>query len=382
MKIQFFLSLLIGAILFSCGRQDVGSDILDQELSLPETPYDYKTLQLPSGVSQASTFTSFEFINGGGVIFSEGERLEVTDHGAALGRVLFYDKNLSISNTVSCGSCHHQERAFTDGEQFSKGFEGKLTDRNTMSLANPISQNNLFWDSRSFSIVDLSLKPVQNHIEMGMENLDYLVDKLDRLDYYPDLFNQAFGSSEITEERISKAIAEFVGSITTNRSRFDEDNMTDLEHAGQALFMSQETMCSSCHGGNNFAALDGPFGEYGGGSPTGGNAKGTTNIGLDLVSSDDGNGNGRFKIPSLRNIGVTAPYMHDGRFETLEEVIDHYSEGVLPHPNLDSKFLNSDGSVKRLNLSNAQKTALVAFLHSLTDEEMLTNPKYSNPFLP
>jgi cytochrome c peroxidase len=385
------MSLVVLAAIFilSCKSDIVDTSQTSLSPKLPDDTYHYSSLQLPDGLGQAGTFTDFDFdfppdINVGGPFidptFNGGSFLEITDAGATLGRVLFYDKQLSISNTISCGSCHIQSKAFADGKKFSSGFEGKLTERNSMAILNPISQNNLFWDSRSFSIVDLSLKPVQNHIEMGMENLDFLVEKLGKAEYYPALFQEAFGSTEVTEERISKAIAQFVGSITTANSRFDKGQLSELELLGHQVFNSNKAMCNQCHGGSNFAAQDGPFDPYGGGSGTGLDLKGTTNIGLDLVAVDNGKENGSFKIPSLRNIALTGPYMHDGRFETLEEVIDHYSHNIKPHANLDEKFMNADGSVKRLNLTNIEKTALIAFLKSLTDEELLTNPKYSDPF--
>lgn len=382
------LLLLIGVTLaFQSCVKDNPSDPLNTKPVLPEESYNYSTLELPDGVSQASVFNNFVFPNGTfEPDFIEGVFMEIDDEIATLGRVLFYDKNLSLNNSISCGSCHHQDKAFADGQAASFGFEGRKTERNSMSIVNPISQNNLFWDSRSFSIVDLSLKPVQNHIEMGMEDLQYLTDKLANIDYYPGLFSQAFGDSDITEERISKAIAQFVGSITTNKSKFDEGlktqfaNFNELEKLGMSIFNSEKAKCSTCHSGNNFAADDGPGGEYGADPIATDNPRGTTNIGLELVYKDQGRNDGKFKIPSLRNIALTGPYMHDGRFQTLEEVINHYSEGIKPHKDLDKKFKNKNGEVIHLNLDPIEKQALVAFLHTLTDYEMINDPKYSDPF--
>lgn len=385
-KLTFVLTLSILFVLQACVRENTTNSVLLQP-TLPSNPYSYAQLDLPLNVFPASAFNNFTFEDHQ-VISFENFGLNITDEGATLGRVLFYDKNMSLNNTISCGSCHHQDKAFADGKALSVGFEGKITDRNSMSLANPISQNNLFWDSRSFSIVDLSLKPVQNHIEMGMEDLDYLTQKLANLEYYPALFEAAFGSTEVTEERISQAIAQFVGSITTNNSKFDEgqktefSNFTSLEKMGMEIFNSEKAKCSSCHTGNNFAADDNPGGEYGGGfTQASNNPRGTTNIGLDLVYNDNGKESGKFKIPSLRNIALTGPYMHDGRFSSLEEVIDHYSNGIKPHKDLDIKFKNQTGDVVHLNLDPVEKQALVSFLHTLSDESLLTNPKYSDPFL-
>ncbi len=344
-------------------------------------------LNLPTGSSPV-IINDFDFENG--VPVNNNNSLNITPWGATLGRVLFYDKKLSLNNTVACGSCHHQDKAFADGKQFSTGFEGRVTTRNSMAIVNPILQNNLFWDSRSKSIHDLSLKPVVNHVEMGMEDLDLLVSKLEATDYYKSLFLKAYGSEEITSEKIAKSLSQFVGSITTNRSRFDKgqnDNMasfTSLEKMGMEIFNSEQGKCASCHGGGNMAAQDGPNDPYGGGSGTFGTStedlQGATNIGLELDYSDEGVKDGRFRIPSLRNIALTGPYMHDGRFQTLDQVIDHYTNGIKPHKNLDVKFTDGHGNLKRLNLNSIEKAAIIAFLKTLTDTEMIKDPKYSDPF--
>lgn len=386
MKLIHFFIFGLCLTMFSC--EDKPLVIAEEETpTLPTVPYDYKTLNLPIGTQAAGIiFTDFEIINGIPVFTNSS--MGITNEGASLGRVLFYDKKLSLNNTVSCGTCHHQDKGFADGKQFSTGFEGRVTTRNSMSIANPITQNNLFWDSRSKTIHDLSLQPVQNHIEMGMENLDRLVEKLENTEYYKPLFAAAYGNSEVTPEKISIALSQFVGSITTNRSKLDIgmqegfSNFTELEIMGRELFHSDRAKCSSCHGGNNFSALDGPSDPYGGGG--GGSAsndlRGAANIGLDLVYADNGFGEGKFKIPGLRNVELTAPYMHDGRFNTLEEVINHYSDGIKPHKALDVKFTDGKGNVKPLHLNSIEKKALVAFLKTLTDKEMAANPKWSNPF--
>lgn len=386
MKTLKFFLFAFATLLISCGDKAL---IVTEDVkpTLPAQPYDYDNLALPVGTAPAgSTFNQFEFINGVPVVITK--KTEITPWGATLGRVLFYDKKLSLNNTVSCGTCHHQDKGFADGLRFSTGFEGRVTTRNSMAITNPIVQNNLFWDSRSKNIHELSLQPVQNHIEMGMENLDNLVQKIEKTDYYSELFKKAYGSEEVTAEKISMALSQFVGSITTSRSKLDIgqtnnfSNFTELEMLGKSIFHSETAKCSGCHGGNNFSALDGPNDPYGGGggSINNNDLRGATNIGLDLVYADNGLGNGNFKIPGLRNIELTAPYMHDGRFSTLEEVVDHYSEGIKPHKHLDVKFKDNLGNVKPLKLSSLEKKALVAFLKTLTDKEMAANPKWSDPF--
>jgi cytochrome c peroxidase len=383
-RISFVFTFLLLVILACSDKSLVTS--AEENLSLPNEPYAYDKLSLPVGSSIAGSFDDFTIDNN--VVTFSNNKTEITPWGATLGRVLFYDKKLSLNNTVSCASCHHQEKAFADGLQFSTGFEGRVTTRNSMAIVNPILQNNLFWDSRSKTIHDLSLQPVQNHIEMGMEDLNRLVSKLENTEYYKPLFKKAFGTNEINPTNISKALSQFVASITTSRSRFDAgsinnfNNFSELEKMGMELFNSDKAKCSSCHGGGNMSALDGPNDPYGGGGSFSAvqDLRGATNIGLDIVYKDNGLGNGKFKIPSLRNIELTGPFMHDGRFKTLEEVVNHYTNGIKPHQHLDVKFTDGKGNVKPLNLNSIEKKAIIAFLKTLTDQEMTKDPKWSNPF--
>lgn len=395
MKNVFWVFVAFITLLFACAKTE--APLIEENLvpNLPETPYNYKDLQLPQNSFSGNVFDPINFPGDINIGFPEPDRvrpagnfINITDEGAALGRVLFYDKKLSLNNTIACGSCHHQDKAFADGKRVSPGFEGRITERNSMSIVNPILLNNLFWDSRSKTIVDLSLRPVQNHVEMGMEDLDHLVKKLSETPYYTPLFKSAYGNTQITSSKIADALSQFIGSITSSRSRFDVgfnngfNNFSELERMGKSIFEGNKAKCASCHAGANFSAPDGPFDPYGGGGEfgTGEDLGGAANIGLDLVYKDNGRSNGKFRIPSLRNIELTAPYMHDGRFKTLEEVVEHYSSGIKPHQHLDPKFMDTKGNVVQLNLTGIEKKALVAFLKTLTDHEMTTNPKYSDPF--
>ncbi|MCB0598393.1 MAG: cytochrome-c peroxidase [Lewinellaceae bacterium] len=356
---------------------------------LPESFYNYSNVEMPFAVAD-------DFTNGGVVVdhqglinfvappFGSGNAFElqnVTDAGATLGRVLFYDRQLSINNSVACGSCHRQESAFADGKKGSEGFGGKVTPRNSMGIVNVALNNNLFWDSRIASLREMVIKPVQNHIEMGMESMEVLSQKLAKSSYYPPLFEAAFGTPQVTEDRIAQALTQFLSSMITANSKFDhaqENNFaafSELEKMGMSLFQSERAKCSSCHSGPNFSAPDGPGDPYGGSD-----IKGTANIGLDLVYQDQGKGDGQFKIPSLRNIALTAPYMHDGRFNTLEEVVEHYNSGIQAHAKLDPKLIGPDGNPQRLNLDAMEKAALVAFLKTLTDEQLVQDPRFSDPF--
>lgn len=310
----------------------------------------------------------------------------VSDWGATLGRVLFYDKILSFNNVISCANCHKQNAGFSDDLVLSKGFENGLTGRHSMSIINAKYYGNgrFFWDERAFSLENQVLVPVQDHIEMGM-NLDTLIKRLNSKTHYPALFQRAFGTTSITRDKIANALSQFVRSIISYRSKYDEGrqiiptpnytniafpNFTAQENQGKQLFFSPATNCATCHNGETFTA------------------PGPRNNGLDNPSPDAGVGGinnnpgliANFKVSSLKSIALTAPYMHDGRFATLEQVIEHYDSGVKPHPNLSPQLRNPDGSPRRLNLTAEQKAALVAFLRTLTDNGITNDEKFSNPF--
>jgi cytochrome c peroxidase len=400
-KTILVLALASTAMIYSCTRSiTITNDGKLSEPKLPAIADNYEGAKLPGG-QEVKNFVKqnnqMQFDNFGNPInISSGDVVKITNAGATLGRVLFYDTKLSLNNTVSCGSCHHQDKAFTDGQAVSRGVEGRLTSRSAMAICNPISQNNLFWDSRSKTIGDLALKPVLNHIEMGMDDMDRLVTKLSATPYYAALFENAFGDKNITAQRIGNGLSQFVASITTSDSRFDKRNQnvnmgggtivvdpfTPAEQLGHTLFTEK---CGSCHGGENFIADDAPTGAYGGGNgnlfnTAGVDRKGATNIGLDFIYTDNGTGNGNFKIPSLRNIALTAPYMHDGRFATLDQVLNHYTKGIKPHAHLDAKFKGPNSTVKMIVLDETEKQAVIAFLQTLTDNTMITDAKYSDPF--
>lgn len=353
---------------------------------LPEISFDYraenekiKDLRMPdfSVVNNLHPgFESSQFINSSNSFI----RTKVDDNDqATLGRVLFYDGQLSKNNATACASCHQQKKAFADGLDLSPGFGGKLTTRNSMSFSNLATNNNFFWDSRQSRLHNLASEPVTNHIEMGMEDMPTLIEKLRGISYYPELFEKAYGSTYIDEHRFANAITQFLASITSSQTSFDRaiesdfEDFSELEKLGMAIFFSDKAQCASCHSGVNFAAADGQSGEYA-------STSGTANIGLDIDYNDHGKEDGQFKIPSLRNIALTAPYMHDGRFSTLREVLNHYNGGIQAHFNLDDKLI-AGGNPIRLQLNSLELDALEAFLHTLTDEDMITNPMFSNPFV-
>lgn len=392
--------LAIGTIsmlgVVSCKQQITEDDVKQVNLSRPKAEemakqYNYSKITVPTEqhTQDAMLLLRDDPKNGifGGTfgIVKVGEEISiknVTDAKAKLGRVLFYDKKLSLNSTVSCGSCHNQGLGFSDGKAFSTGFEGKTTSRSSMAICNPaLSRAGMFWDEREASVTDLALRPVVNHIEMGMEDLKLLQIKLAGVDYYPDLFKQAYGDTKISSDRIAESMAAFLRSMVSWDSKYDQGvkanfaNFTKEEKRGMEIFMGKNATnsnqnfqageCSGCHAAPNFDRT------WGGGA----------NIGLDKVSKDKGLGNGMFKVPTLRNVELTAPYMHDGRFKTLEEVVDHYNEKVIDNPSLDWNLKDQNGNgAKKLNLIDADKKALVAFLKTLTDKKFVNDSKFSDPF--
>jgi len=383
--------LAIAALILSMSACKVENDINGGTTpNLPETPYDYVSVltdvedfelpeNIPTGNGQNMDIISccgnFEPGFSGNSVTTN----ILSNEQATLGRVLFYDARLSKNSSIACASCHRQDLAFSDDVVFSEGFGGKKTERNAMAIINPIVNNSFFWDSRERTLQDLAEKPIINHIEMGMEDMNALSRKLHEVPFYREMFEEAFGSDQINAQRISSALAQFTASIFKHDSKFDKgiaDNFasfTELEKVGMGLFFSPDNMCASCHSGPNFSAQDGFQGEYA-------QTSGTAHNGLSIEREDYGKENGQFKIPSLRNIALTAPYMHDGRLQTLREVLEHYNSGVESHPNLDDKLMEN-GSPKKLGLTSIELTALEAFLHTLTSESITTDPKLANPFL-
>lgn len=335
---------------------------------LPSTLYDYESILYPQHL------TSDPLLN---LINTLGNN-EVTNEGATLGRVLFYDKNLSANNSVSCASCHHQDKGFSDGLAFSPGFEGGLTGRNSMAIVNTNFQRRFFWDERATSLEEQVLMPIQDPIEMGMDLSD-LEQKLTDLPYYADLFTAAFGDAMITSDRISIALSQFLQSIRSFKSKYDiglTNNFayfSKAEYQGMQMYFSGNFSCNHCHTTQNFGGVT---------NEINGIEQNPIDLGIGGISGD-ADDMGKFKSVTLRNIELTGPYMHDGRFETLEEVIDFYSTDIEAHPYLDDRLAidgNTGGVPKQFNFTTEEKFALIAFLKTLTDEELISNPIYADPF--
>jgi len=300
-----------------------------------------------------------------------------TVEGIALGRKLFFDTILSKDNTQSCTSCHAPQNAFTDDTRFSEGVDGIFGTRNSMPLFN-LAWNydeKFFWDGRSASIEKQALEPVIDPIEMH-NTWSKAVESLQTHNEYPTLFLKAFGTSTIDSILTVKAIAQFVRILISSNSRFDkhllgELTLTSSELNGFDVFMNEaKGDCFHCHGNaNNPLWTDNIF-------HNNGLDEIVTDLGLGKITGDPAD-NGKFKSPSLRNLKFTSPYMHDGRFTTLDEVINHYSEGLVNSPTIDPLMKKvAQGGVQ---LSASDKADLKAFLLSLSDDSFINNPNFQEP---
>ena len=340
---------------------------------LPETLFSYSSLSYPESWLNDPAMQLFG--NNGGV--------EVTDAGATLGRVLFYDTELSKDRTVSCSSCHQQARAFADGEPFSQGVSENRTARNSMSLSNFRYQRRLFWDQRTIGLPNQVLEPIQHPDEMDL-GLDSMVQRLTESAYYPALFYQAFGDSTVSSSKVASALSQFLMCFHSSASRYDAGltngfaNFTASELLGRDLFFNGQTRCNQCHANRMFQSnqpfINGLEVDYG--------AAGDAGIGDLTGQADD---DGRFKTVSLRNVGLSAPYMHDGRFATLREVVDFYSDDIQHHPFLDERLSETGAgplgqAPYQLNLTEEERDALVEFLHTLSDTVLIDAWWLSDPF--
>lgn len=341
---------------------------VDRAISGPSTPLDY-SLEVPDYLPAP--------------ILDEANPLTV--EGIELGRRLFYDKIMGRDSAFACADCHQQDKAFTDGRALAAGIDGRLGTRSTMSIVNlAFNPNGFHWDGAFGKLWEQAIHPVENMLEMD-EDWENVLIRLRRSDDYPERFRAAFGisrTSEITQELAVKAIAQFEMTIISADSHFDRvvyqnsEFFTEEEQLGaDSLFFVEDVPvgtlhpgCGHCHNAPSFG--DNRF----------------KNNGLDAVSSlddfsDKGLGevsgsrfdNGKFRTPTLRNIALTAPYMHDGRFATLEEVLDHYAAG-------GHGVENEDPNITGFSLNDRQKAALLAFLESLTDESLIEDSRFSSPF--
>lgn len=292
----------------------------------------------------------------------------MTDEGIALGRLLFNDTRLSINGSQSCASCHREDAAFSDPRRFSLGAEGQEGTRNAMALFNLAWKREMFWDGRAPSLREQVLMPIENPVEMH-ETLASVTVKLAKDSALTSGFGSAFGTPEINADRIARALEQYLLTLVSSSSKFDRviaglEEFTPEEQRGFELFHTENDPrlgqrgadCFHCHGGATFQNVA------------------FANNGLDERSRDEGRAaatkresdQGKFAVPSLRNVALTAPYMHDGRFSTLEEVIEHYDSGMKRSATLDPNLAKHPAS--GLGLSADEKKSLVAFMRTLTDE--------------
>lgn len=324
----------------------------------------------------------------------------ITDKGATLGRVLFYDKNLSSNNTISCASCHIQANAFGDTEIASTGVNGTTT-RHAMRLINSrfANETKFFWDERAATLETQASEPIKNHIEMGFSgtngdgSISTLIAKLQGIGYYKELFKYVYGSEEITENKLQLALAQFVRSIQSFDSKYDAgraavqndnqafSNFTAQENQGKNLFLAPPVFdangirtsgglgCAGCHAPPEFDI-----------DPN------TKNNGVIGILNGTGIDISNTKAPSLRDLVKSdgtpnGPMMHTGNFTTLQNVIGHYGNiNIAPrNTNLDPR-LTPNGFGQQLNLTATEVNALIAFIKTLTGTNVYTDPKWSSPF--
>lgn len=294
--------------------------------------------------------------------------------GIALGRRLFYEGLLSGDNQQSCFDCHRSIRGFGDPNRFSFGITGARGDRNPSTIINAAWQDAQFWDGRAASLEEQALGPVTNPIEMNSPSWAVVVDKLKAHDEYPALFLEAFGTADFDSSHVVKAIAQFERTFISGNSKYDqwqrgELELTESEHRGRELFFTEKADCFQCHPPplftdnlyHNNGLDEPPFADMG-------RANVTENY-LDEAA---------FKTPTLRNIEFTAPYMHDGRFEELFMVVNHYNSGGKASHSLDPLMKHQGVG---LNLSETEQEDLINFLKTLSDLDFLNNPDFFDPEL-
>lgn len=342
--IFFSLSVFAAAFIVSCKKENQTYKTTPYTLSIPSS---LPSMQIPADNP-------------------------LTVEGVALGRKLFYDPILSANGKQACASCHRQSYAFTDSTlAFSVGVDNLEGVRNAMPLFNLGFQKKFFWDGGAADLESQVIGPIQNPLEMH-ETLPNVLQKLQNNSEYPNLFYKAFGTDQITIPMLMKAIAQFERTLISGNSKYDkykrgEVTLTPQEMNGLALYQNDKKGdCIHCHTlGSTFSDFE------------------FRNTGLDSIYTDPGRykitlkaaDSGKFKTPSLRNIAVTAPYMHDGRFKTLQECLDHYNTGFHYASNLDGSL---QIAVKG-RMSNQDMIDIIAFLKTLTDTSFLNNPNFSNP---
>jgi cytochrome c peroxidase len=309
----------------------------------------------------------------------------MTVEGVELGRFLFYEKQLSGDNSMNCASCHMPQHSFSDNNQYSVGIDGVFGNRQSMALINLGWENYFFWDVRKTTLESQIIEPVLNPIEMHQSWKD-AIHKLNADVKYRNRFFKAFGEEGVDSVKAAKAIAQFIRTMISSESKYDVmykyENNLPLNASEQAMLSTIDLdewagydLFKSLNGADCFHCHNGPLMRV----------KKFSNNGLDATFSDLGRGSvtqnpeefGKFKVTTLRNIAFTAPYMHDGRFSTLDEVIEHYSSGIHMSPTIDPliEYANQGG----VQLDTQEKYLLKKFLLTLSDYNFINNPSFKDP---
>jgi cytochrome c peroxidase len=291
----------------------------------------------------------------------------LTEEGFQLGRNLFYDPILSRDNTISCASCHLQQTGFTHVDHdLSHGIEGRIGTRNSLTLQNLAWSKTFMWDGGVNHLDVQYIHPITSEVEMD-DSMENVVKKLQNSEKYSKLFKEAFGTEKITGQLTLKAISQFVVMLQTSNSKYDkvlrkEEKFTEMEQKGYKLFQNH---CASCHKEplftndsyeNNGLPIDSTLNDFG-----------------RMRITENKKDKQKFKVPTLRNIQFTFPYMHDGRFKSLTEVVKHYNLGIEKSETLAKQLQQP------MHLTDNEQTEIIAFLKTLTDKEFLFNPKFGYP---
>ncbi|MBL3656014.1 cytochrome-c peroxidase [Fulvivirga sediminis] len=299
------------------------------------------------------------------------ENNPVTKEGFELGRMLFYETRLSSDNTVSCANCHQPYLAFADPVHvFSVGVNNQKGTRNAPPIFNLAFQSHFFWDGGVNHVDFIPINPIMNKLEMN-ESISNVVKKVNELPEYQDKFKQVFGKDSVNGEEFLHAFSQFLVMLVSDNAYYDQwmqgkYELNEAELRGMKLY---ESKCADCHGTALFT--DGSF------RNNGLDAEFSKDLGRAIITEYAGD-EGKFKVPTLRNLAYTAPYMHDGRFETLEEVLDHYDHRVVQSATLDPLLVQANGELG-IPMTDQEKSDIIAFLHTLTDRDFVSDSRFFDP---
>lgn len=395
-KIAYLGVFCFSISVLACTKTDVGNGSTNSTASYPAIKAAFGTEINPQSWTNYAGITPPAYI-----VKDNSINNPINNAKANLGRVLFYDKNLSVTNTVSCGSCHKQAFAFSDTALASNGILGGLTDRHTMRLVNTrfAVESRFFWDERAATLEAQTTQPIAAHNEMGFSGqsgrptIATLLTKLQAIDYYKELFTAVYGDISVSEARLQECLAHFIRSIQSFDTKFDAGraqvpndranfpNFTAEENLGKTLFLDPPVFdansvritgglgCNTCHQAPEFDI-----------------APNSRNNGVIAALSGTANDVTNTRSPALRDLinlagTLNGPMMHNGKFRSLEAVINHYASGIQNNSNLDPRLRPNGTAVQQLNLQPGELEAIIAFMKTLTGKNMYTDKKWASPFL-